>query len=302
LKKEAADREAYVRKVQDGMHRYTQEIMAELEKHKRLLAGLEAEKRSLEDRAEAVAELGLANAALRALADSLQGDIRRLQEEVTSLRAVAELHQREHHQLVSQLERVRQETERDSARYAEIEQQNSNLANLYVASYRLHGTVERREVLLAIQEIVANLIGSEELAILEREPGTSELSLVASFGVDEAPLRRITVGAGLIGRVAATGELYVIGEGAAGGHAGPEPQVTACIPLSLDGRVTGVIAIFRLLSHKAALEAADHELFDLLASQAAVALYCTRLHQQYGAAWVPSAAMPAPSGAAAGNA
>jgi GAF domain-containing protein len=61
-----------------------------------------------------------------------------------------------------------------------------------------------------------------------------------------------------------------------------EPPVTACIPLSLDGQVTGVIAIFRLLSHKPALAAADKELFDLLASQAAVALYCARLHGQYG--------------------
>ena len=49
----------------------------------------------------------------------------------------------------------------------EIEQQSSNLANLYVASYRLHGSVERSEVLQVIQEIIINLIGSEELGIYE---------------------------------------------------------------------------------------------------------------------------------------
>ena len=138
---------------------------------------------------------------------------------------------------------------------------------------------------------MANLIGSEELAIFEREPGSAELSLVASFGVDEAPLRHIAVGRGLIGRAAATGEVYVHGEGDAGVAVPAEAQVTACIPLSLDGQVTAVIAIFRLLSHKPALAAADRELFDLLASQAAVALYCTRLHLQYG-----RAAVAAPAG------
>jgi hypothetical protein len=48
--------------------------------------------------------------------------------------------------------------------------------------------------------------------------------------------------------------------------------------------VTGLIALFRLLSHKPSFEAVDREIFDLLASQAAIALYCTRLHAVHGAA------------------
>jgi GAF domain-containing protein len=277
LKNPTADREAYVRKVQDGMHRYTQEIMAELEKHKRLLAGLEAEKRSLEEKAESVADLGLANTALRALADSLHGDIRRLQEEVTSLRAVAELHQREHHHLEAQLDRVRKETERDSARYAEIEQQNSNLANLYVASYRLHGTVQRPEVLTVIQEIVANLIGSEEMAVYELSAGESTASLVGSFGIDPDRHLTVRVGVGVIGRAVLSGDTYVSEGGPAGEGLPQEADLSACIPLKLDGRVTGAIALFRLLPQKAAFAAVDRELFDLLATHAATALYCSGL-------------------------
>jgi hypothetical protein len=284
LKKEAADRGAYVRKVQEGMHRYTQEIMTELEKHKRLVAGLEAEKRSLEDKAESVADLGLANAALRALADSLQGDIRRLQEEVTSLGAVADLHQREHHQLESQLERVRQETERDSARYAEIEQQNSNLANLYVASYRLHGTLDRKEVLAAIQEIIANLIGSEDAAIFEVDRERKTLGFVAGFGVEPERCPEVALGSGIIGRAAATGEIYVAGPESAASTAAHERDLTACIPLSLDGTVTGAIAIFKLLPQKPGVEDIDRELFELLATHAATALYCSGLHARHGLA------------------
>jgi hypothetical protein len=44
-----------------------------------------------------------------------------------------------------------------------------------------------------------------------------------------------------------------------------------------------VIAIFRLLSHKLRIEDVDRELFELLAAQASVALYCTRLHALHGA-------------------
>src|SRR5262245_25618432 len=50
-------------------------------------------------------------------------------------------------------------------RFAEIEQQNSNLANLYVASYQLHGLLDRAELFAIVQEIVANLIGCEEMAL-----------------------------------------------------------------------------------------------------------------------------------------
>ena len=58
-------------------------------------------------------------------------------------------------------EGIKAETKAYSSRYAEVEQQNSNLANLYVASYRLHGTLDREEVIAAIQEIIANLGNSK---------------------------------------------------------------------------------------------------------------------------------------------
>ncbi len=82
-----------------------------------------------------------------------------------------------------------------------------------------------------------------------------------------------------IGRTAATGERYVRNGNAPDPAAtSEEGDLTACIPLRVDGKVTGAIALFRLLSHKPGLEEADHELFDLLGTQAATALYCAELH------------------------
>jgi GAF domain-containing protein len=52
--------------------------------------------------------------------------------------------------------------------------------------------------------------------------------------------------------------------------------LTACIPLVLDGHVIGAIAVFRLLDQKESkLAPLDFELFDLLATHAASALYCS---------------------------
>ncbi len=162
---------------------------------------------------------------------------------------------------------------RRDEQYALIEQQNANLANLYVASYQLAGTVDRATVLQSIQEIVANLIGSEEIAIYDRS-GDS-LVLAASFGIDAIRFARIPIGSGRIGATAACGEMYVSPTGSA-----DEDHITACIPLRVDGEVIGLVAIFGLLAHKPELADGDRELFDLLAVHAATSLYCATLHGQ----------------------
>jgi regulator of replication initiation timing len=282
----------YVRRVQDNLQRYTRGLLGENETLRRRVAQLEADHRELAEGARQLEDARADNAALRTENGALRAERECLQERVAEFREAAAFQQSRQAEIESHLKQIEEANRRSAEEYVSVQQENANLANLYVASYRLHGTVERGEVVLAIQEIVANLIGSEELAILEKEPDRTDLALVASFGVEEEPLRRIAVGAGPIGRAAATGEVYVRGEGEAGLAFSGESPVTACIPLRLDGQVTGVIAIFRLLSHKPALAAADHELFDLLASQAAVALYCARLHRQYG----PAVAAPAPMG------
>jgi len=165
---------------------------------------------------------------------------------------------------------------RFSEQYVEVERQNTNLVSLYVASYRLHSTLDRGEVLEAIREIIANLVGAEEIAIFQAEGAT--LRLAASFGIDPAPYRVVAVGAGPIGRAASTGELYMADADTRLRDASPDgAAVTACIPLVLAGEVTGAIAIFRLLPQKPSFEAVDRELFEMLATHAAMALYATAL-------------------------
>jgi putative methionine-R-sulfoxide reductase with GAF domain len=211
-------------------------------------------------------------------AHGLMGEVERLKVLVAALEEERERHRREEAALQAQIEGIRHETEAYTSRYAAVEQQNSNLANLYVASYRLHGTLDRKEVVAAVQEIIANLVGSEEAALYELDSETQTLHVVESFGLDREQCPPVALGTGLIGLAARTGEILVVDPGQPSGATGVESRLTACVPLKLDDKVTGVIAVFSLLPQKGGIEDLDRELFDLLATQAAFALYCTALH------------------------
>ncbi len=209
------------------------------------------------------------NETLRRMAATLESDVRRLQAEVLDARVALGLREEG---LRRRLTEIEAENRRYAERYAEIERQSGDLANLYVASYQLNSTVDRAQVLTTIKEIVINLIGSENFGVFERERTTGDLRLATSFGIDTAAFANFTPGEARRDRVIASGELFV---------ADAEDKstgLTASIPLKLEGELIGVIAIFGLLAHKPALESVDLELFDLLAAHASRALYCANLH------------------------
>ncbi len=164
------------------------------------------------------------------------------------------------------------QTEAENARlrqeYSALEEKTLEAAKLFVALERLHAGKSRVDAVAALQDIMMNLIGSEELAIFERRGDV--LVLVESCGIDPEPLREVALGAGAIGGVARTGTTYLAGRGSAVG--GGDERLTACIPLKIGDDTAGALAIFRLLGHKAGLAASDHAVFDLLAAHAALAL------------------------------
>lgn len=276
------DHAAYVRRVQEGAQNLAQDMLLEIERLQVQVAALEAEKDTLAERSRDVQEVLRTNEALRALAASLEAEMNRLHEQAIALRGENERQQREHERLRAQVDLARAESQGFSTRYAEVEQQNSNLANLYVASYRLHGTLDRKEVVDTLQEIIANLVGSEEAGLFELDEATGTLELVASFGLAPDARRSVPLGSGPIGRAARSGEIHVA-DADADAREDLDPGLTACVPLVLDGRVTGAIAIYRLLPQKPGIEDVDRELFDLLATHAATALYCTTLHSRFAA-------------------
>ncbi len=240
----------YVQKVREDTNRILSDLKSNNERLRSIVAALESDR------------------------SRLQAEKMRLQEQLMNARESLAQRVDDHNALMRRLSEVQDENESVAGRFLEIETQNTNLANLYVAGYQLHGSLDRDLVLAAIKEIVINLIGSEDFAIFERE-GEDRLRMIDWFDEPPQMAREVRFGEGIIGQVAATGEAFV-----SNGEHGRGVGMTACVPLKVDGRVTGAIAIFRLLPQKHdGLEALDEELLGLLASQAGIALYCTTLHR-----------------------
>ncbi len=141
---------------------------------------------------------------------------------------------------------------------------------------RLHSTLDYREVIRIVQEIVINLIGAEVFHIFVMSDKTAQLELETSEGAT-APATSIAVGEGPIGMAAKTGENYFAAEVA---HREPTPfeQPTAVIPLKIKDSVIGVISINKLLVQKTAFTPTDYELFTLLAGHAATAIFSAKLY------------------------
>jgi len=270
----------YVRQARESTKQYARELLSENEKLTALNASLSADKKRLEHDLERAIEKEKQNEELRNAVEALVAERVRLVEQSTSFRDQLARERDMHATLVHQLAEAEESTRTFAERYESVEQLNSNLANLYVASFRLHGCLDRESVLATMQEIVINIIGSEQFAIFDLDADGVSLRLASSFGIDDGRAWGANTPAGQIAETVAEGVTYVA----------PSDQVLgdgplACVPLKIGDKVIGAVAIFRLLEHKAHLESLDYELFNLLATHAATALYCSDLHARFGHRW-----------------
>jgi len=173
--------------------------------------------------------------------ESAEERLERLEQQVELWRAEHD-HQTEREQVLRQ--RLDEQTA-GNRRYVEqlaaAEQRIGHLAKLQAAVRELHEAAMPADVLTTIKEIVANLVGCEEMGIYARRPDGG-LSLLDGIGVGAD-------------------------------HEGTEASAIVSVPLHLNGRVVGVIALFKLLPQKTGIEPVDQELFSLLSTHAARALH-----------------------------
>jgi hypothetical protein len=131
------------------------------------------------------------------LTASLESENRFLNEQVATLQKDVESHWLER----ERLRRTCRDRRREPPLLGAVRGRRAaehDLASLYVASYRLHATLDRGEALSIVQDIICNLIGSEEIAIFEADDSGAGLSLVASSGSSPA-LPPVPLGRGVIG-------------------------------------------------------------------------------------------------------
>ena len=104
-------------------------------------------------------------------------------------------------ELENRLKQVEDENKELSETCALLREQHEAISNLYVAKHRLHASLDSAEIMNIVTEILNELVGAEEFAILFLEQKKKLLKRVAGRGAsgvnDDVPL-----GEGLLGKVA----------------------------------------------------------------------------------------------------
>jgi GAF domain len=166
--------------------------------------------------------------------------------------------------------------ERLGREHAALEREHAIVSQLHVAARLIHGSLDRRRVIGAIVEICINLVGTEEVALFERDDEQRRWRLVGSFGVDEVAYASLPIDHGAFGATARTGAVQLMTSAADHADAATaDGGLAACVPLRADAAVVGLLVVFRLLPHKAGFEPVDLALFDLLSQQGGIALAVT---------------------------
>lgn len=208
----------------------------------------------------------------------LQAVVAQSEEEKKNLSTRLAQLEEEKKSILQRFARVEEENLDFAQRYVQIEEQNNNLANLYVAGFQLHSTLDFKEVLEVVKEILINLVGAEVFSVMLFDESSQELSVVAYEGEVDANFK-VKVGEGLIGEVATSGESYLCPDVASVQKSGQVVPL-ACIPIKIKNELIGVIVIYKLLISKRGFTNVDYELFTLLAGQAATAIFSARLYSQ----------------------
>ncbi|HET7543262.1 MAG TPA: hypothetical protein VFK05_25485 [Polyangiaceae bacterium] len=197
-------------------------------------------------------------------------------EDLSELDKRSERWRAEQQSVLSLLEAVDAESQRFEEQFADVERQNANLAALYAAGHALHTSLDRTAVLGAVQEIVINLIGSEQFAIVAADEGLTPHAL---FGVRSERLVGLGPRSGLIGRAQVERRPISLLRNTPCDSTG----VRVCIPLVLNDKVEGFVLIFEFLPQKEDISSLDYELFALVGGQAASALCAAELFATRGA-------------------
>ncbi len=159
----------------------------------------------------------------------------------------------------------------------QIERNHFLLMRLNAANARLIQSLEQGDAFEAIAEIIANLIGCEEVAMFDYHSGEQNFSLAWTSGVEAAAMQPFLCGAGMFGRTVEQGVSQYRERQPETSLLLHEKNLTACVILKSSREVVGVVAMFGLLPQKSQLEWADFELVKFLETYGAVAIKFQRL-------------------------
>ncbi|MGH7592041.1 MAG: GAF domain-containing protein [Gemmatimonadales bacterium] len=144
------------------------------------------------------------------------------------------------------------------------------LAQLLAAVAELHNGEDAETVVTTVKEIVANLIGCEEMGVFYvQEPGPI-LTYVDGIGIDTVTFAALPASTGPVAIALGSPSVLVVEHPESSlVHGRP---ITACVPLVAESAVFGMIVLFRLVMQKSRLNEDDLELMRFLSTHASKAL------------------------------
>lgn len=254
------ERDAFIEQFFRKGAQLTEEILGENKRLMQRIADLEAE-----------------NGKLRAhiASDSAMRDL---------LKKIEEL-EREKLLLMSHTSEMQAVSTKYSVHFAEVEDELAHLANLYVAVSQLHSAHSVRTVLRTLKELLAQFVGAAAYAVYLATADRKQLYSIASEGLNPSDIARVSAEEGPLGDTFLKGELY--NPRSIDTSKGTVSAPAAVIPLLLEGRPIGVIALFSTLTQKTEFSGVDSELFKLLGDHAASALVNARLFTDAGRTMPP---------------
>ncbi|HET7040704.1 MAG TPA: GAF domain-containing protein [Gemmatimonadales bacterium] len=158
------------------------------------------------------------------------------------------------------------------------EQRLARAAQLYASVSQLHQTADTDEVVTVIKEIVANLVGCEEMGVYDVVPLGPICTYVDGIGLDADRFGTLPPTDALIRSALTSGEVIVMGDPRL--HAIHGRPVSAVVPLLDERTVCGVVVLFQLLRQKPILDSADRDLLEAMAVHAGRALIHARLRER----------------------
>jgi hypothetical protein len=213
----------------------------------------------------------------------LENDNARLRMQLKSDAAIRELLNKieslesERMALLSRSEEVERKARNELERAMAVESELSNLASLYVASSQLHASMEPREVIQTMGQLLLQFVGAGAYVIYTAD-GT-KLVPIASEGVALDDVRPERVGEGVVGSSFLAQDVVVTTNGTR-----QRGVPIATVPLRVGDEAVGAVAVFELLEQKGELGDADYELLRMLGTQGATALAGARLFAASGGA------------------
>ena len=145
-------------------------------------------------------------------------------------------------------------------------------AKVYAARMRLHQALDQADALEAIREVVANLMGSEQLAVYKVDNQKAALWLYWSFGIDPNKYAVLDVMREPHLDAVLDRKIVVRCDNGDDKLLSVDDPVTALVPILVNGEAAAVLVIFRLLPQKPTFDAADRQICEVLSNCAGRAI------------------------------